>query len=484
MKEEIKNILLKLKDGSINKREALSYIKKIKGNIRSEEFNTTIDYNNEKVHISSEYNKIDISHALYPAWSEVLTHSKLVVEGNTLVINMNSDLKIEESSIKGKYINIPIDSSLENIECALRSCTCIKNLIWIAPIPQCYLIDSDKLLEEQYLAIQNIFRCIKVLLNLGYQASELYWKVITFQTIPYLCSNTSPAYSSIYGLLMSAVKEFPSWHVNIIDVDNININIEQILSLGDSSQLNILRKGKIYRQILAKNGNFNQTSSSYRNKGVYVILGGAGGLGESWSKYMISEYDANVVWIGRSKINNEIQMKLDALSKFGKTPIYISADVTNEIELSEALNYVLNEYGTINGIIHSIVGDLDLRLSVVEEEMFLKKMSSKVESTFRLFQAIKQIPLDFVLMFSSVASFCNLAGQSSYSASSIFEDVYALSSCNHIVKIVNWGFWGNIGIGKKMSNIFKERIINGGMEVIEPEKAWKVLDYFMGTNIS
>lgn len=55
----------------------------------------------------------------------------------------------------------------------------------------------------------------------------------------------------------------------------------------------------------------------YRKGGVYVVIGGAGYIGEAWSEYMIRRYQAQIVWIGRSQLNAAIQSKIDRLSALG-----------------------------------------------------------------------------------------------------------------------------------------------------------------------
>ena len=48
-------------------------------------------------------------------------------------------------------------------------------------------------------------------------------------------------------------------------------------------------------------------SVPYRYGGVYVIIGGAGGIGEVWTDYMVTTYKARVVWIGRRPLDSRIR---------------------------------------------------------------------------------------------------------------------------------------------------------------------------------
>ncbi|MDK2598870.1 KR domain-containing protein [Bacillus stercoris] len=61
--------------------------------------------------------------------------------------------------------------------------------------------------------------------------------------------------------------------------------------------------------------------TKYKHGGVYVVIGGAGGIGEAWSEYMIRTYQAQIVWIGRRKKDAAIQSKLDRLALLGQPHI-------------------------------------------------------------------------------------------------------------------------------------------------------------------
>ena len=61
-----------------------------------------------------------------------------------------------------------------------------------------------------------------------------------------------------------------------------------------------------------------------------MVIGGAGGIGEAWSEYMIRAYQAQIVWIGRRKKDEGLQARLDRLATLGVEPTYIEADASDE----------------------------------------------------------------------------------------------------------------------------------------------------------
>src|ERR1700719_3306887 len=54
--------------------------------------------------------------------------------------------------------------------------------------------------------------------------------------------------------------------------------------------------------------------SGFTRGGVYVIIGGAGGIGRSFSEHLIRNYGARLAWIGRRPLDGEIEQKLQTIA--------------------------------------------------------------------------------------------------------------------------------------------------------------------------
>ena len=97
------------------------------------------------------------------------------------------------------------------------------------------------------------------------------------------------------------------------------------------------RRGEWFQQGLARIATLPEPEApAYRQNGVYIVIGGAGGLGEVWSRFMIENYRAKIVWIGRREYNAAIQEKINSLARLGTAPLYIPADATNLEALTQA----------------------------------------------------------------------------------------------------------------------------------------------------
>src|SRR5207245_5405453 len=139
----------------------------------------------------------------------------------------------------------------------------------------------------------------------------------------------------------------------------------------------------------------------YRRGGVYVVVGGAGGIGAAWSEQMVRDYQAQIIWLGRRPLDATIEAKLDALGRLGPRPQYLAVDASDRLSLEAAYAWITREHGHVNGIVHSAVTLDDKSLARMGEESFRAVLTSKVDVSVRMAQVFGTEPLDFALFFSS-----------------------------------------------------------------------------------
>ena len=197
---------------------------------------------------------------------------------------------------------------------------------------------------------------------------------------------------------------------------------------------------------------------------------------------MIRKYGAKIVWIGRRKIDNIIQAKIDRLSALGNPPVYISADASKYKDLEQAHQWIKREFKSINGVVQSAFGVMDKSLLNMDEILFREGLKSKIDASVMTAKVFEKENLDFLILFSSISSFSTDPGKGSYVAGNVFEDSFAhwLSSEKALnVKVINWGYWGEIGSGLLMPQYVKMNIGQSGIGVIDPGFAMNALDELM-----
>ncbi|MCG6895376.1 MAG: SDR family NAD(P)-dependent oxidoreductase, partial [Desulfobacteraceae bacterium] len=224
----------------------------------------------------------------------------------------------------------------------------------------------------------------------------------------------------------------------------------------------------------------------FREKGVYFILGGGGGIGMALSRYLAREVHARLVLVGRRELSNRLKEFLARLHSLGGEAVYIRADAESPESLKEAVADARKRFSRIDGVIHSALVLNDRSLEKMTEEDFRSVLAPKVKGSLLLHQAFKGSQLDFMLFFSSAQSFFSNAGQSNYAAASAFEDAYAAfadreeASCP--VHVINWGYWGSVGVVS--DEIQRKRQAARGLVSIEPEEGMDAVARVLGHGIS
>jgi polyketide synthase PksN len=219
---------------------------------------------------------------------------------------------------------------------------------------------------------------------------------------------------------------------------------------------------------------------AYRRGGVYVVIGGAGGIGEALSEYLIANYQAQLVWIGRRECDAAIGQKLERLSRLGPKPLYVRADAADRADLQRAYELIRRHHPAIHGVVHSALELLDKSLANMDEERFAAGLRAKVDVCVRLAQVFANEPLECLLLFSALQSFVRAAGQSNYAAGCLFKDAFGQRMATDWpcrVRIVNWGYWGSVGIVASPQQ--RARMARLGIGSIEPDEAMPVLETVM-----
>ncbi|WP_409174764.1 SDR family NAD(P)-dependent oxidoreductase [Brevibacillus fortis] len=423
---------------------------------------------------------------LTPVWNAVSVEKGEVIPATSDQVVIVCAEKKDRSLLQRHYPQAsviqlqPVDS-IEVIASKLEEQGVIDHIMWVAPDSPLESVKEESLMIEQERGVIQVFRLIKALLALGYQTRDLGWTIITAQAQAiYKKDTVHPTHASIHGLIGSMAKEYPNWKVRLVDLEaHADWPLRDIFALPADAHGNAwaYRGHAWYRQQLipVQSPSINQTV--YKQHGVYVVIGGAGGIGQAWSEYMIRTYQAQIIWIGRRKKEESIQNKINQLAALGPAPLYIEADATDRESLQSAYEESKKRFGQINGVIHSAIVLLDRSLANMDETTFRAGLVPKVEVSVRMSQVFGEEPLDFVLFFSSINSFTKSPGQSNYASGCAFKDAFAHKLAEEwtcAVKVMNWGYWGSVGI--VASKGYQERMEQIGIGSIEPSEGMEALE--------
>ena len=326
------------------------------------------------------------------------------------------------------------------------------------------------------------FRLFKALLHAGYGERPLAITVLTRNGFAISGQQrTDAAHASIHGLAGSIGKEYPNWKIRLRDLSaEEGWPWPDIFSAaaGETGDSLVYRHGQWHSRQLHRCSADDDGMSRFVRGGVYVILGGAGGIGEALSAYLIAQYQAQLVWIGRRHEQDEaIREKKQRLALLGPEPLYIRADAADEAALARAYQRIKSHFPSIHGLIHSLIDLRDQSLAQMTEETFAAGFRTKAVSIVNMGEVFKEENLGFVLVFSSIVSHSTPAGQCNYAAGCMFTDAYApaLQEALHCpVKAVNWGYWGSVGV--VAAEPYRARMTQLGIGSVEAPAAMAFLE--------
>ena len=259
-----------------------------------------------------------------------------------------------------------------------------------------------------------------------------------------------PFAAGVFGFVKSMAKEYPNWSVNCIDISHDDATkpelIEALISEPASENGNevALRDGRRYVRVLEPLELPSPSDLKFRQNGVYLILGGAGGIGLELSEHLAQTIQARLVLIGRSPLKERQLRRIADIESLGARVLYIQADAADLNTLKSAVKQARDAFGPINGAIHSALVLNDKTIANFTEEEFCVALPAKVQGSVNLHLATANEPLDFLLFFSSAQSFSGNAGQSNYAAGCTSK-IRWLSICVNLCRTTSRQLTGDIG---------------------------------------
>ena len=256
-------------------------------------------------------------------------------------------------------------------------------------------------------------------------------------------------YEAVIGYAKSLRQEQPKLRLKTVGIDRPWGNLlaelsderSEIRYLGDQREIRTLEELSIK----------SSAETPLKRGGVYIVSGGAGGLGRIFAEYLVQKYGARLLLAGRSELGESDRRFLEPL---GAHAIYCRADVSTAEGASQVVYEAKQRYGALNGVIHA-AGELrDGLVWNKSQEDFAAVLRPKVRGVEALDAATSQEPLDYFILFSSTAGLLGNAGQSDYAYANAYLDAFAHKReelrragrrCGRTLSL-NWPLWREGGM--------------------------------------
>jgi myxalamid-type polyketide synthase MxaB len=238
--------------------------------------------------------------------------------------------------------------------------------------------------------------------------------------------------------------------------------------------------GKVVVSLERAAATSHNTAVRLRAEGTYLIAGGLGGLGLAVARWMVERGVRSLVLLGRTGGSADSDAAVSALRATGAQVRVIQADVSQEADMARAMDEIARFMPPLRGIIH-VAGVIDDHLILkLEDKSLIRVMAPKVAGAWNLHALSTDLPLDFFVMFSSVASVLGSPGQANYSAANAFVDALAhyRRSRGLPALAINWGPWSEVGMAARLAE--KRNAVLRTINPIAPPQGLEVLERLLG----
>lgn len=356
--------------------------------------------------------------------------------------------------------------------------------MWIAPRLDAAPGDEALIATQETQALA-LLRLVRALTAAGADARPLTWTLITEQARAADDDDPArPAAAGLHGMFGSLAREYPDWRARVCDLEaGTPWPVAEIAELPADGEgpVYLHRRGVWRRLALLPLADDGAAASPYRDGGVYVVIGGGGGVGGMWTEALLRRCRAQAVWVGRSDPGAEMEARLDALAALGPRPVYLRADAADATALTGVRDRVMRDFGRIDGVVLSALTLSDRTLARMDDETLRRALRSKADVAVRLAQVFDVARLDFVLAFSSIQSFARMPGQGNYAAGCLFGDSHARlleRACGGKARVINWGWWADVGAVR--SDERRARMNRAGLAGLTAPRAMAALDTLLG----
>ncbi|AOX02678.1 hypothetical protein BJP34_27445 [Moorena producens PAL-8-15-08-1] len=270
--------------------------------------------------------------------------------------------------------------------------------------------------------------------------------------------------------------------------------LQEILSPGDENQiayrqqvryvarLERQQKSLTSTQVVASMSEAANNQVSIQSEFSYLITGGLGALGLHSARWMVEQGARHLVLTGRKQPSVFAQQTIKELQEAGAQVLVLCGDISQQEDATKILSQIQESLPTLRGVIHAAGLLDDGLLQQMSWAEFTRVMAPKVQGTWHLHSLTQNLPLDFFVCFSSMASLLGSPGQGNYAAANAFMDAIAhhRRSLGLPGLSINWGAWDEGGMASRLESQHLTRMQAQGISPISPERGLQALAKLLG----
>ena len=277
----------------------------------------------------------------------------------------------------------------------------------------------------------------------------------------------SPHRATVYGACIVATQEFAELLVRSVDVsghapDAIAAALHSDSRVGDQAGAVALRGGDRYVLDYQPLPAQDITPVPVKAGGVYLITGGLGPVGRLMAGHVGGAGDNTIVLAGRSGLPAEADWdrlieaddsraeRIRAVKQLRDNGVNVevaAADMTDEAAVRRLVDDLFDRHGRLDGVIHLAANTDPSTFGPISElsaaQIDAHFTGGKIDGTVVLEDVLRDRPVEFVVLFSSMSAVLGGLGFSPYVAANTFLDTIPFRHRDDSTRwvAINWDTW-------------------------------------------
>ena len=358
--------------------------------------------------------------------------------------------------------------------------------LWSLDLPDTEKPSLEDLSMPQSVLLNSVANLTKAMTDSGLSGNVPVWFATRNAVVADHQQNEasiSLLQAPLWGFGRVFALEHPEIWGGLIDLPSMGMDpkdmaealLKEMLQPDGEDQVAIRSEGRFVPR-LRRREKKRKRKLSFDSEGVYLITGGGGALGGRLARWMAQKGAKRLVIVSRSGGAESATAEIfERLEKQGVEIEQVAADVASKKDMEKLKKRIDAAPQPLKGVAHLAGVDKRTPISSMGEEDFQTVMAPKVQGCWLLHELAREKPLDFFLLFSSIASVLGSDGRAHYAAANSFLDSLAQyrSSAGLPATLVNWGPWKEGGMASQEDLALYERMGNLGLD---PAGALSILE--------
>ncbi|HRI63722.1 MAG TPA: SDR family NAD(P)-dependent oxidoreductase [Polyangium sp.] len=288
--------------------------------------------------------------------------------------------------------------------------------------------------------------------------------------------------TSLWGLLRTAMLEYPSRSLVLVDIDQ---NEASLSVLSDAIALDepqvVLRNGSVFvpRLLRAEPLSHTSTPSSALQHGTVLVTGGTAGLGALVARHLVQKHGVKHVLLlsRRGSAAPEAKTLEQEIQALGASVTMAECNIADRAALEAIMTSIAPELPLV-GVVHAAGIIDDVTMARMTPTQLHHVMLAKVHGAWHLHELTQGQDLAMFILFSSLSGVLGSFGQANYAAANAFLDGLAQKrrSMGLPGLALAWGPWADVGMAARMNEADKNRMRKKGVPLLPTDDGLALFD--------